>query len=222
MEIQVQDIKTVVPVLIIAPTGYGKSSSFRNLDPARTVILNLENKPLPFKSFRDFKNINITSVKMFNQVMSELKKEDSKYDYVVVDSFTSLTEIIHKYCEITFNGFEIYKQYNTLIQDALWAIKALPQQVFVTAIPEYLEVSLGEQKGYAKVKGKEWKYSIEKEFSIVLWIELIENEDGDVIEHRFKYRPNKHDTAKSPHELLEGEVQNDCKIVSDMIQKYYA
>ena len=215
-----QDIKTVVPVLICSPTGYGKSSSFRNLNPSRTVIINTENKALPFKKFKDFKNISVTSVKMFNQVIAELKKSE-EYDYVVVDSFTSLTEIIHKYCEITFNGFEIYKQYNTLIQDALWNIKALNQQVFVTAIPEYLETTFGEPKGYAKVKGKEWKYSVEKEFAIVLWIDLIEDEDGNVIEHRFKYNPNKHDTSKCPNELLEGNIPNDCKFVADKIMEYY-
>jgi len=212
--------KTVVPVLICSPTGYGKSSSLRNLPASRTVIINLENKALPFKGFKDFKNINITSYKKFAQVLTELKKSED-YDYVAIDSFTSLTEIIHKYCELTFSGFEIYKQYNSMIQDALWTIKALPQQVFVTAIPEYLETTFGEPKGYAKVKGKEWKYSIEKEFAIVLWIDLIENEDGEVTDYVFKYKPNKHNSAKSPHEMLEGQVPNDCNLIADNIHEYY-
>lgn len=220
METAVQNIKVNVPCFIVAPSGYGKSSSFRNLDPKRTAIINLENKVLPFKGFRDFKNINITSYKKFSQVLAELQKSED-YDFVVIDSFTSLTEIIHKYCEITFNGFEIYKQYNSMIQDALWAIKSLTQQVFITAIPEYYEANFGESKGYAKVKGKEWKYSIEKEFAIVLWIELIEDEDGNVVEHRFKYKPNKHDTSKCPHELLEGDMSNDCNLVYQKIQEYY-
>jgi hypothetical protein len=212
--------KVVVPVLICSPTGYGKSSSFRNLNPERTVIINLENKPLPFKGFNSFKNINVTSFKKFSQLLAQLKTSED-YDNVVIDSFTSLTEIIHKYCEVTFNGFEIYKQYNNMIQDALWSIKDLQQQVFVTAIPEYLEVNFGESKGYAKVKGKEWKYSIEKEFAIVLWIDLIEDDDGIVIEHRFSYKPNKHNTAKSPHELLSGDIPNDCQLVLDKIVEYY-
>ena len=212
--------KTVVPVLICSPTGYGKSSSLRNLPASRTVIINLENKALPFKGFKDFKNINITSYKKFAQVLTELKKSED-YDYVAIDSFTSLTEIIHKYCELTFSGFEIYKQYNSMIQDALWTIKALPQQVFVTAIPEYLETTFGEPKGYAKVKGKEWKYSIEKEFAIVLWIDLIEDEDGEVIDYVFKYKPNKHNTAKAPHEMFEGDVKNDALFVSESIHEYY-
>ena len=217
-----QDTNIKVPCLIVAPSGYGKSSSFRNLPAEETVVINLENKPLPFKKFRDFKNIDITSIKKFNQVMNELKKDDSKYKYVVIDSLTSFTEIANKYCEATYNGYTVWGEYNKLIQDALWGIKELPQQVFVTAIPEYLETTFGEPKGYAKVKGKEWKHSIEKEFAIVLWIELIEDEDGEVVDYRFIYKPNKHNSAKSPHEMLTGDISNDCSIVNKMIQEYYA
>ena len=36
-------------VLIIADSGTGKSTSMRNLDPKSTVIINIANKPLPFK-----------------------------------------------------------------------------------------------------------------------------------------------------------------------------
>lgn len=211
-----------VPVLVIGESGSGKSSSVRNLPADRTVILNTERKAMPFKGFSKFKNIDVSSVKMFNQVVGELKKDTEKYDYVVIDSLTSFTEIVNKYTEVTFNGFEIWKQYNAHIYDALQAIKSLPQQVFITAIPEYLEKGLGEMKGYARVKGKELKYgSIEKEFSIVLWTNLIEDEDGVVVDYRFDYKPNKHNTAKSPNEMFEGGIPNDCKLVSDKITEYY-
>lgn len=210
-----------VPVLIIGESGSGKSSSFRNLPPEETVILNTERKAMPFKGFNKFKNIDVSSVKAFNTVMNELKK-DEKYKYVVVDSLTSLTEIVNKYTEVTFNGFEIWKQYNSHIYDALQTIKSLPQQVFITAIPEYLEKSLGEMKGYARVKGKELKYgSIEKEFAIVMWTHLVEDEDGIVVDYQLSYSPNKHNSAKAPSEMMEGAVPNDAKIVSEKIQEYY-
>lgn len=210
-----------VPVLIVGESGSGKSSSFRNLDPAKTVILNTEKKPMPFKNFKEFKNIDVSSVKKFNTVMAELKK-DEKYDYVVIDSLTSLTELVNKYTEVTFNGFEIWKQYNSHIYDALQSIKDLPQQVFITAIPEYLEKSLGEIKGYARVKGKELKYGgIEKEFAIVLWTHLVEDEDGMVVDYTFNYSPSKHNSAKSPFELFEGTLKNDARIVSESIHEYY-
>lgn len=176
---------------------------------------------MPFKGFGKFKNLNITSVKKFSQVLDELKK-DTKYDYVVIDSLTSLTELINKYTEVTFNGFEIWKQYNAHIYDALQAIKQLPQQVFVTAIPEYLEKSLGEIKGYARVKGKELKYgAIEKEFAIVLWTKLVEDEDGIVQEYLLDYKPNKYNTSKAPNEMMIGNIPNDCKLVVECINKYY-
>ena len=146
----------------------------------------------------------------------------TKYDYVVIDSLTTLTELVNKYTEVTFNGFEIWRQYNNHIYDALQAIKELPQQVFITAIPEYLEKSLGEMKGYARVKGKELKYgAIEKEFAIVLWTNLVEDEDGVVTDYQLSYSPNKHNTAKAPSEMFTEAVPNDCKLVADKIGEYY-
>ena len=212
-----------VPCLLIGESGSGKSSSARNLPPEETVILNTERKSMPFKGFNKFKNIDVSSVKKFNQVLGELAKDDGKYKYVVIDSLTSLTEITNKYTEVTFNGFEQWKQYNSIIYDSLQAIKSLPQQVFITAIPEHLEKSLGEIKGYARVKGKELKYGgIEKEFAIVLWTNLVEDDDGVVTDYLFDYKPNKHNTAKSPSDMFDDKVPNDCKYVAEKIQEYYA
>lgn len=39
-------------VLIIGPSGSGKSSSLRNLDPTTTFILSVLDKPLPFKGYK--------------------------------------------------------------------------------------------------------------------------------------------------------------------------
>lgn len=210
-----------VPVLIAGASGSGKSSTFRNLDPETTVIVNTERKPLPFKSFAKFKNINVSSYKEFSKLMIELKK-DEKYKVVVIDSLTSLTEIVQRYTDTVFSGFEQWKQYNELIQNALWSIKDLPQQVFVTGIPEYMETSPGELKGYIRVKGKELKYGgSEKEFAIVLWTKMIENEDGEIEEYTLKYKPNKHDTAKAPSDMFEGTLPNDAKIIMEKIHEYY-
>ncbi len=210
-----------VPALVIGESGSGKSSSFRNLNPDRTVILNTERKAMPFKSFNKFKNIDVSSVKKFNSALSQLR--DSKdYDNVVVDSLTSLTEIVNKYTEVTFNGFEQWKQYNSIIYDSIQSLKSLEQQVFITAIPEYLEKTIGDLKGYARVKGKELKYGgIEKEFAIVLWTHLVEDDDGIVEEYTFSYRPNRHNSAKSPNEMFDGVLLNDAQQVSNAITEYY-
>lgn len=213
--------KTVVPVLIVGPSGSGKSSTFRNLDPKKTVIVNTERKPLPFQEFNKFKNVNISKYKDFVQLMSELSKK-TEYEIVVIDSFTSLTEIIEKYCNSVYSGFEQWKQYNEAIQNALWSIKDLPQQVFITGIPEYTETSPGEQKGYIRVKGKEHKYGgTEKEFAIVLWTKMIEDEEGEIEDFQLSYKPSKRNTAKAPNGMFEGELPNDARIVMEAIDKFY-
>lgn len=43
-------------ILIIGPSGSGKSSSIRNLDPAQTAIINVLDKDLPFRNSRKMYN----------------------------------------------------------------------------------------------------------------------------------------------------------------------
>ena len=39
-------------VLVVAESGSGKSTSIENLDPKETFIINVANKPLPFKGWK--------------------------------------------------------------------------------------------------------------------------------------------------------------------------
>ena len=39
-------------VLVIADSGTGKSTAIRNLNPDETFIINIANKPLPFKGWK--------------------------------------------------------------------------------------------------------------------------------------------------------------------------
>jgi len=214
--------KINVPCLIVGESGSGKSSTFRNLPADKTVIINTERKPLPFRGFKKFKNVNVSQYKEFSQVLKELMKS-KEYDYVIIDSFTSLTEIVGRYTDTVFTGFEQWKQYNQLLQDALWAIKDLPQQVFMTGIPEYVDTAPGENKGYIRVKGKELKYGgSEKEFAIVLWTKLIEGEDGEIVDYQLAYKPSKHNSAKAPDGMFDKELGNDALIIAKAINKYYA
>ena len=46
-------------VLVIADSGTGKSTAIRNLNPDETFIINIANKPLPFKGWK--KNYTLIS-----------------------------------------------------------------------------------------------------------------------------------------------------------------
>ena len=208
-------------VLIVGPSGSGKSSTFRTLPAEKTVIINVERKSMPFKGFSKFKNVNISKFKEFQKAIEQLKTSD-KYDYVVIDSLTSLLEMINKYCESIYSGYSIWSEYNSMVYNVLQDIKDLPQQVFVTAIPEYVEIAPGEIKAFAKTKGKEYKASIEKEFAIVLHTLLRDDEEGNITDYLLDTRPSKTTSAKSPAGMFEERfVPNDAKLISDTIKSYY-
>ena len=111
---------------------------FGTLPPHRTVILNTETKELPLANFAEFSNIMIDAFKKLDKTLDALRTPAmiDKYDYVVLDSFTSMAEMIDKYANHVFNGFEVWANYNMMISNVVKKIKTLPQQVFIVAIPE--------------------------------------------------------------------------------------
>jgi predicted ATP-binding protein involved in virulence len=68
-------------ILIIAESGAGKSTSIESLDPTETFIINVANKPLPFKGWKkkytpfdlSTKKGNIASVSKPADIESVLK-----------------------------------------------------------------------------------------------------------------------------------------------------
>jgi len=65
-------------VVILGPTGSGKSTSIKNLDPKETMILTLEsiNKDLPFKGSRKLynkENKNYFALKDYAQIISYME-----------------------------------------------------------------------------------------------------------------------------------------------------
>lgn len=65
-------------VVILGPTGSGKSTSIKNLDPKETMILALEsiNKALPFKGSRKLynkENKNYFALKDYAQIISYME-----------------------------------------------------------------------------------------------------------------------------------------------------
>ena len=208
--------------MVVGDSGSGKSSSFRNLPPGKTVVLNTERKVLPFREFSKFKNININKYKDYVKVIKELKS-DEKYDFVVIDSLTSLLEICNKYCETVYSGYNIWSEYNSMVYSILQDIKDLPQQVFITAIPEHFDDGQGSVKAFAKTKGKEFKYSMEKEFAIVLHTHLEEDDDGSISAYQLDTRPSKHTSSKSPSGMFdERYIDNDMMLVTGAIDAYYS
>ena len=195
------------------------------LPPERTIILNTENKDLPFEHADNYANKIMDSYKKLDGTLDALMTEAgrAKYDYVVLDSFTSATEIINRFAEFAFKGFDQWKNYNSMIVELIIKIKKLEQQVFVIAIPEQKDIGFNDYKAYARIKGKELKYGhLEKEFAIVLFTNVIyDDESGEMTDVELLYKPNRNNTAKAPVGLFRERPKNDALFIAEAIREFY-
>lgn len=229
------------PILLIGESGSGKSTSAETLPQDCTLIINIEDKKMPNKSADRFNTKYIRSYKQIMTILNALidpsklpedkQAEYRGYKYVVIDSFTAITEVVEKFCSVTYSGFTQWAKYNELLLDVINKIKQVPQRVIVTAIPEQKEVGYDDKKFYAKVKGKELKFGyLESQFTIVLFTAPVfaEEDDpandveaGDMINCFLKYKPSKYNSAKSPTNMFHGKITNDAKAVFGMVDNYY-
>jgi len=209
-------------IFIVGPSGTGKSSSLRNLNPERTIIINTEQKALPFKGAGKFKlNVPIADLDAFEKTFDKAISSN-KADIVVVESFTSLTE--HAYREIgkAFKGFDFWDEYKKELMRILHKSKNTNKYVIMTGIDQVLEGAGGVEERFISVDGS-LKKKVEKEFVIVLFSDMVTNENGDP-EYRFitnRQKGYEHVSAKSPMEMLPKQMPNDIAEVIKVIEEYY-
>ncbi len=212
-------------VVIIGDSGTGKSSLLETLPPERTVIINTENKPLPMRNFNQFKNFYITDWKALSNMLDKLATPEmkEKYDFVVMDSFTSVVEIVNRYCDKVYNGYEVWAKYNDMITDVIIKMKKLDMQCFMIALPEQKAEQFGETKSYARIKGKELKFGfLEKEVAIVLFTNPdYDMDSGEMKEVYMDYMPNKRNSAKAPRGMFTERPTNDALLIANKIKEYY-
>jgi ABC-type oligopeptide transport system ATPase subunit len=154
-------------ILIVGSSGKGKSFTFRTLNPKTTGFINAENKPLPFKN--DFEHE--TKCTTLSHVKKALKEyaEDTKIETIVFDSLSSYMDMLLKEARDTKKGFDIWNHYNEEIGKLLHFIKSIQKEIFITAHYEWVQDEGGAKERRAKVKGKEWEGTVEKEFTMVLY-----------------------------------------------------
>tara|TARA_Y100001956_G_C4099314_1_gene176823 strand:+ start:666 stop:1313 length:648 start_codon:yes stop_codon:yes gene_type:complete len=209
-------------ILILGPSGRGKSTSLRNLDPATSVVINTERKSLPFKGSKNFSDLRPTSIK---ETMAFMKKAAAgkKAKTIIIDSFSAFTDQLLAEARIVKSGWDVFTYYNeTLFKffEVVREINDSGKNIIIIGHEEYLEGEGGAQRVALKVKGKEWSGVVEKEFDIVLYAHSIV-EGADSVKYLFRTQTDGICPAKSPMEMFEDiTIENDCQIVLDAIEKY--
>jgi hypothetical protein len=221
-------------VLIIAESGSGKSTSIESLDPKETFIINVANKPLPFKGWKKKYTIwskdNPTG-NMYDKATPENIEACIKYvsekrpeiKTIVVDDFQYMSsfEFFDKADE---KGYEKF----TKIGAHLARVARMPKDMradltifFLTHAEESTDME-GKRKFKAKTIGKmvDEKLTLEGLFSIVLFGKVKKDKEGN-IRYVFETQTTGENTCKSPRGMFPTfEISNDLKVVIDAITEY--
>ena len=203
-------------IIIVGPSGSGKSTSLASLNPKTTAVLNTERKQLPFKNAKEFMNVPIKSVSEFHSALDKAMESD-KIKTIIIESFTSLIEIIFREADIRYKGFDVWSYYNKEIDKILDKSKNSDKYVIFTAIDGVYDGDNGVEERYVAVDGNRWKKRVEKEFVIALFTDVHKGDNG--VSYRFRTNTTGRDSAKSPWGMFEdlhipnklGDVINACK-----------
>lgn len=221
-------------VLIIADPGSGKSTSIENLDPSETFIINVANKPLPFKGWKkkytfwtkDNQSGNMYNGSTANQIEAAMKYVSEKrpeIKNIVIDDFQYMSsfEFFDRSDE---KGYEKFTQIGAHLAKISRYPKDLRDDLmvfFLTHAEESTDME-GKRRVKAKTIGKmvDEKLSLEGLFSIVLFGKVKKDKDGN-IRYIFETKNNGENTCKSPKGMFSDfEIPNDLQFVKKAITEY--
>lgn len=219
-------------VFVVGKSGMGKSTSARNLDPDKTVIINSDQKDLPFPKFRtkyNEKKGNYIQTSNVEEVITKLKEVQSKEEVttVIIDTWSRMmtdgvmtpkfvnTKGYEKWGNFSFAHYKLINIINEKLRDDL--------KVYLFCHPETVYDEAGYPRMEIAVQGKQIKKFFPESFSsIVLYAEAIK-EPGAPIKYMFRTVTNGDDTCKTPMGMFEEEhIENDLVQVNKAITEYYS
>ena len=198
-----------VGVLILGESGTGKSASMRNCTADRFSIVNVSQKPLPFRS--DMKMLNTDDYMKITAALKSVKTPSIVIDdsqYLMVNAF------MRRALEKGFDKFsEMANAHWRLIQTAL---NDTPDGTIVYFMSHIERDQVGNEK--AKTIGRmiDQYVTLEGLFTIVLKTH-VKDWKYTFITHNSGF-----DTVKTPLGMFpENEIDNDLLMVDDTIREYY-
>lgn len=219
-------------VFVVGKSGMGKSTSLRNLNPEETVIVNTDQKALPFKQFsqkysEEKRNYRKTSD--VNVVISTLKKvnEISTVKTVIIDTWSRImTDAIMNPAFRAEKGFDKWTKMASAQYDLINFINDSMRDdiiVYLFAHPETHYDEAGFASERIGVQGKMLERFVPESFStIVLYAEIIKT-PGQPNKHVFRTVSSGSDTCKTPLEMFEeNTIDNDLVSVNQAIREYYS
>jgi len=205
-------------ILVVGQSGKGKTYGARTLDALTTGFVNVEDKPLPFKNHF----MNHTRCVSTSEAKEAIRKyaTDPNIKVIVIDSLSGYMETLLRECRATKKNFDIWNLYNEEIGKLLSYIKSIQKEVIIMAHYEMSE-NEGDNEKFVKVKGKEWKNLIEKEFTICLYADR--NKDDKGVVHAWLDLSLDASSSKCPPDIFgEGvnRIDNDYQYLVEKIAEF--
>jgi len=207
-------------VLIVSQSGKGKTFSFRNMNREVTGFINVENKPLPFKGNFKYHGKPFATGGVFAALKAYNENKD--INCIVIDSLSAVLDIFLTEAKATKKGFDVYNRYNELISAFLSEIKKVQKEVFLTAHYEWIQDEGGAKERRTKTQGKTWEGWIEKEFSIVLYVDRTLDQSTKKVDAWFDLALD-NSSSKCPPDIFGEDVfkiPNDSNFVLEKIIEF--
>lgn len=208
-------------IVILGESGTGKSTSIRNLNPNETFIVNVLNKPLPFRAYKKSYNnekknlLESDDYRKINMYMSAINERRTDIKTIIIDDFTFLMnnefmrrcreKSFDKFTEMGSNMFNILETCKNFRSDLV---------CFIMCHTEKDHAGVIKPKTVGKMTAD--YVGISERVSIVL--------HSQIIDRQYKFL-TQHDgvcVAKSPMGMFDDlHVDNDLQLIKEKIMDYF-
>ena len=208
-----------IATLILGSSGSGKSTSLRNLDPAKTLLIQCIKKPLPFRAAGWKTRITLKSegnvIQTSDPIVIEKCLRNSKAEIVVIDDYQAVmvNTLLERSSEKGYDKF-------TDIAKSAWNVfnaagdLAEHRRVYIMAHTQTDDFGQTRMKTVGKMVDN--TLVPEGYFTIVLRTDVINSN------YTFATQTNGQDCCKSPMGMFEDmHITHDLAVVDSTIAEFY-
>ncbi len=213
-------------ILVIGESGSGKSTSIRNLNPLETVIINVLDKPLPFKGFKknyiktatEDKKVNYFATDEANKIKQAIDKVNQsrpEVKNIIIDDFQYImaNEFMRRALE---RGYDKFSEIGQKTWDLIKHISQGREDINCFILSHSDEDPSGKVKCKTIGKMLDDKICVEGMFTIVLHALTSDNKYKFLTQHDGKH------LAKSPLGMFkEKYIDNDLLEINKAINDYF-
>lgn len=207
--------------LIIGQSGTGKSTSLRNLDHKSTFILNVLDKPLPFRGYKskynsELKNYYATDdwVKLCEYIRA-IDERRPEIKTLIIDDFQYLlaNEFMKRASERGFDRFTDIAQHAWMVIKTLTSTRP---DLYCFVLSHSDTDSQGKVKAKTIGKMLEDKITLEGMFTVCFHSMIVDDQ------YKFLTQSDGVHLAKSPLGMFDDKlIDNDLNLIIPIMQDYF-